>query len=102
MARKSNKQKYLEELLLQIETNPNYIDLRSALYKEYILHLTQGKPRTIYNHYVDDAIFCYNYYKDVMKDPDPRTTIINDLNIIVSDLMKDAIKSTNDLNVLQL
>lgn len=102
MARKSNKQKYLEELLHQIETNPNYIDLRSALYKEYILHLTEGKPRILYDHYIDQALFLYNYYKDVLKDPDPQSSITSDMNILVSDVLQDVIKSTNDLNVLQL
>jgi hypothetical protein len=100
MARKSNKQKFIEELLQQVETDPQYLELRSALYKEFILHLMMGKPRRLYDNFVENASFSYDYHKEVLNDPDPRSSLIGHMTVISSDLMENAIKEVNKLKVL--
>ncbi len=61
MGRPSKKTLFKRALLNSIETDDTWIDFRLALYKEYILHLTTGEPRWMYDSLLAQADSYWDY-----------------------------------------
>lgn len=50
MGRPTKRTQFIKALFKDIETEPTWQTYKDALYKEYILHLTTGSPRWLYDH----------------------------------------------------
>ncbi len=50
MGRPTKRTQFVKRLFNDIETEPTWETYKDALYKEYILHLTTGSPRWLYDH----------------------------------------------------
>lgn len=61
MGRPTKKTQFKKALLKAIETEPTWEDFKTALYKEYILHLTTGEPRWMFDSLLAQADSYYDY-----------------------------------------
>lgn len=61
MARPTKKTQFKKLLLHTIETDPTWEPFRMALYKEYIIHLTTGEPRWMYDSLLQQADSYWDY-----------------------------------------
>lgn len=68
MGRPSKRTIFKKMLLNEIETDPTWESFRTALYKEYILHLTTGEPRWMYDSLLAQAD-AYWIYMTTQVDP---------------------------------
>lgn len=102
MGRPSKKTLFLKELLKDIETEPTWEEYKLALYKEYILHLTTGEPRWIYDTIIKEA----SSYWDYMLSKDPTYTkeeLLTDMGDVVdTPLVLKSMESIKDTLLLKL
>ena len=103
MGRPSKKTLFKRALLNSIETDSCWEDFRNALYKEYVIHLTKGEPRWMYNEIIAQADSYWDYMtKEVSPDLTPEELITDmgeylDTPIIVKTM--ESIKNHTVLNI---
>lgn len=61
MGRPTKRTQFIKRLFKDIETDPWWQTYKDALYKEYILHLTTGSPRWLYDHIKHTAESYWDY-----------------------------------------
>ena len=84
MGRPTKRTQFVKRLLKEIEDG-EYPEIRTALYKEYILHLTTNSPRWLYDTIVSTA----TQYWDYMNSREPKNDIeelITDMGFVLDDI----------------
>ena len=61
MSRPTKRQQFRKEFLTEIETNPQYQQMREAIYKELLLHHSTGEPRWLFDNIMGSALAYYDY-----------------------------------------
>ena len=100
MARPTKRQQFRKVFLEDLETNPSYTEMRDAIYKEYILHLTTGEPRWLYDTVLSSALSYYDYITKVDKTLTPEEIITDLGDYVENELTKKMIEGLNNTNVL--
>lgn len=103
MGRPTKKTQFKKALLKAIETEPTWDDFKTALYKEYITHLTTGEPRWMFDSLLAQADSYYDYMTTRV---DPSLTpqeLITDMGEYVdTPIITKTMESIKDSTVLHI
>lgn len=101
MGRPTKKQVFIRTLLHEMETDSAWSDFRTALYKEYILHINEGTPRWLYDTIIEHASSYWDYMiNNVDKNLSPEELITDMGDILENPVTDKMIQSLKDETVL--
>lgn len=100
MARPTKRQQFIKLFNHVLEQEDWFTEFREQIYKEYILHLTTGQPRFLYENILSSALCYYDYeiQRDRTLDPDEIITGIGDY--VENDLAKKMTQELKKKSVL--
>lgn len=102
MARKSNKQKFVEYLFNEIETDELYWkEIKSALYVEKILHIQNNTPTQLYDTIKYMAETYWDYQINNVSPELTKEELITDMGeVLDTPLIKSLTSYLNSITVL--
>lgn len=101
MGRPTRKTVFVRRLLEEIETEAAWEEYRTAIYKEYILHLTTGEPRWLYDAIVREAEHYWDYMTtNVDRTLTPEELVTDMGEVIDGPLVKKTLETLNKTRLL--
>ena len=101
MSRPTKRQQFRKELLTEIETNPQYQQMKEALYKELLLHHSTGEPRWLFDNIMSSALSYYDYIIQQDRTLTPEEIVTDLGDYIENEFTKKMIEDLNKITVLK-
>lgn len=100
MGRKSKKQQFVEYLFRDIENDPYWEDLKSALYVEKILNFTRNEPLLLHNTIKYEAETYWDYQTTCVSPELTKEELITDMGDVLDTELINKLKTSLNLNTV--
>lgn len=100
MGRKSKKQLFVEYVFKDIENEPHWEDLKSALYVERILNYTRNEPLLLHNTIKYEAETYWDYQTTCVSPTLTKEELITDMGDVLNTELINKLKTSLNLNTV--